>query len=120
MQVWSLCLGIYLDVPNPQTWQFEKPLEVHIGSRIREHRAKYGDVLQDRFRLPQNTRAACRIVIRTHPPNERIEDFQCEIALGKTHVVLDTGERARMLLAKFGVKIGFCLLRESLFRFLRN
>ena len=93
--------------------------EVQTELKIPIRRIGYADGQLDQFRSLRSTKAAFRTSNRIRPQDVRIEDFRREIAPDKTLYVSNSGEHAQMLPAKFGVRIGFCLLQESLFRFLR-
>ena len=111
--------GICLCGRSPRTWPSATLLEVHIESKTPKRRKGHGAARPNQFRSLRSTKAAFRTSNRIRPQNVRIEDFRRETAPDKTLYASNSGEHARMLLAIFGVKIGFCLLQESSFRFLR-
>lgn len=94
--------------------------EVRIELKIPIRRVEYAYGQLDQFRSLRSTKVAFRTSNRIRPQDVRIEDFRREIAPDKTLYGSNNGEHARMQLAIFGVKTGFCLLHESSFRFLRN
>ena len=113
------CKGISLDDRYPRTSRFGRLLTVRIESKIPIRRTGYGDDQQDRCQLLQSTKAACQMRSPFRQRDDRIANFQFETALGKTLSELNNDVRAQMRLARSGEKIGFCLLQESQFRFLR-
>lgn len=114
------CEGIFLYGQNPRTWPSATLREVHIGSKIPELRKEHDGVLPDQYLWLQSTKVVCRTRILFRPLNEKVEDSRFSIVPGKTLYALNNDEHAPRLLAIFVAKIGFCLLQESSYRFLRN
>ena len=104
-----------LDDLHRQTWPFEMPLTIQIGSRIPTRHTRHDVDRPNQFQSLQNTKTVFRKLFPIPQPSGDNAGFQFGIEWDRTICLPNNDVLVPKQLAKLDVRIVFCRFRESLF-----